>query len=88
MCERPGGRVLDIGQGHARIGQCGGNQGCEPFGMGASGNFGNDAAIGAMGIILRGDTLRNDNAPVSHQRGRSFVAGRFYAENKAHPGFP
>ena len=56
--------------------------------MGTGSNFGNNPAIGAMGIILRGDALRNNPALAINQRNCCFVAGRFNAEDNRHPDFP
>ena len=83
-----GSNGIDIGQFHAGVSQHGSDQGGNPFRMGAGSNFGNDPAIRAMGIILRGDTLRHNAALTIHQRSRRFVTGRFNAEDNRHPDFP
>ena len=78
---------VNIGKGHPGIIQHRGHQRGDPFGMGARRNFGNHPAIGAMGIVLRGNALGYDPALAIHQRRRRFVTGRFNSEDNRHPGF-
>ena len=62
-----GGDSVHIGQGEAAIRQCGGDQRGKPLDMGARGDFRHDAAIGAMGLVLRGDMLRKDQTNLENR---------------------
>ena len=79
---------IDLIERHAGIGQRGRDHRRQPLGMGARGDLGNDAAIGAVHVVLRGDALGENDAFAGHKRGGRLVARRFYAENYPHPGFP
>ncbi len=79
---------IAIGKSHLRIRKHALDHRCEPFGMRPSGDFGNDAAVGSVVLILRGDPLRKDPAAGIHQRRCGFIARAFYAENQYHPAFP
>ena len=82
-----GGNGIDIGEGQPGIGQRAGDQRCQQLRMGARGDFGNDPAIGAVRVVLRGDALRQDHAFAGDQRSGGFVARRFNAQNECHPRF-
>jgi hypothetical protein len=56
--------------------------------MRAGGDFGDDAAIGPVLVILRGNPLGENHPVFTHQSGRRFVTGRFYSEDYPHPLFP
>ena len=78
---RPGGRGnrVHLGERHPGIVQRGGDQRRQPLGMSARGDLRHHPAIGSVRVVLRGDPLRDDPAPVGHQRRGGFVARRFYA---------
>ncbi len=83
-----GGDRVAIGQRLTGIGEHALNDRGEPLGMRARGDLGDDAAIGRVLGILRGDPLGEDLAPGGHQRRCGFVAARFDAQYQAHGAFP
>ena len=76
-----GGHGIDIGEGEASIGERGGNQRGKALNMGAGGDLGHHSAIRAVGLVLRGNVLREDHPSVGHHCRGGFVARRFDAQN-------
>ena len=56
--------------------------------MRARGDFGNDAAVRRVRLVLRGDALGKDRPVGTHQGGGGLVARALDAKDYPHPGFP
>ena len=75
------GDAVDVVQGDACIFQGLEHDSADGLDMLARRDFGNDAAVLAVDLDLRGDDVRKQDAPVPDDSGGRFIARRFYTEN-------
>lgn len=75
------GDIIDVVFGEVGVSKGLVDDGEDGFEVGASGDFGNDAAVGSKNIDLGDDDVAEDAGLVCDDGGGGFVAGGFDSEN-------